>query len=450
MFKGLRTKIESEQKGDKSLIKTNPSSQLTENIVSTIIIGNDSVEQQPNVENKNAKNKNISSTNEFSSKVTSTTLQTKLDGANRNLSDNIKLSQNDTSIEEDGQISNSGQKEQQQNQESTQSHRNEDLFGQITDLKCEVLRLHEQLRSVIKEKDESNDQNAQLYQLIEKLRRDLESEKETNTSLQDKLDHVQKETYNKSGTSGSISIKLFDPFNNNNNHDISTEPQNIDNYKRKINELQSQLTDKNRQLKIKQQNLNDIRRALQKEMLEHGKTQDELNKMHNQLKQLQISSNLDNLNECQSLQNGSSTHSDNDSKNNFNPSSGDKQQQQSNQEAVSQLSLENNNKLNDELVVGLEIGSGLVTPQLDKISYLSRSSASVDELDSNDLQQNSCSIGVNHEYLRNVLYRYMTSTDTETARHLVKALSVLMNFTPEQSAAIKSAMNSRSSWLRLR
>jgi hypothetical protein len=97
------------------------------------------------------------------------------------------------------------------------------------------------------------------------------------------------------------------------------------------------------------------------------------------------------------------------------------------------------------------IGGGSATMQFDRISCLSRSSASVDDFESNDLQHSNNNKEVSHEYLRNVLFRYMTSTDTETTQHLVKAISVLIDFTPEQSAAIKKSMNGwMSSWLRLR
>lgn len=392
MFKGLRTKIESEQQSQGGKLLSQPSDQLNR--------------PSHNDDNRESRSSEINS----SSDDPKTTNQEHI------AKDDIKILSNNKDYPQSIVVNSSNQVDER-------------LLNTITNLKTEVSELNRQLESVIKEKDESNDQNAQLYQLIEKLRRNLELEKETNTSLQIKLEEADltlreisqtksaeaesasRESLHKKPTS-SISIKTFDPTTS-----ADQSPDDDTSLRQRLNELQNQLLEKNRQLKIRQQNLIDIKKALQKEMHEHIKTQEELVSVRNQLKQ-----------QAQNVENGFS-QSDFETK----------QKGYSKEQEPTYPRMPND--ASEEVRE-----TTMLTPQLDMMSCLSRSSASVDDCDSNDVQHRE----VNLEYLRNVLYRYMTTTDTETAQHLVKALSVLMNFTQEQSAAIKSAMHSRSSWLRLK
>lgn len=395
MFKGLRTKIESEQQSQSGKkISSQPFNQF--NTSSHIDEDDDGREKRSSAINSSSNEPKTSHLKEHLAK------------------DDVKISLNREDHTQNLVVDN-----------STQA--NQELLHTVSTLKTEIFELNRQLESVIKERDESNDQNAQLYQLIEKLRRNLELEKETNTSLQNKLEEAEsafreisqaksaeadlalKESIQKKPAT-SISIKVFDPT-------LSDDKFSEDDIskRKKVNELQNQLLEKNRQLKIRQQNLIDLKKALQKEMHEHLKTQQELSVAQNQLKQY-----------AQNLENG------------FSQSDIETKQRSKEQEPICPRAL------NDVIEEARE--TTMLTPQLDMMSCLSRSSASVDDFDSNDPQHKE----VNLEYLRNVLYRYMTTTDTETAQHLVKALSVLMNFTPEQSAAVKSAMHSRSSWLRLK
>lgn len=53
---------------------------------------------------------------------------------------------------------------------------------------------------------------------------------------------------------------------------------------------------------------------------------------------------------------------------------------------------------------------------------------------------------INFEYLRNVLFKYMTSSEYE-AQHLVKAIVTLLEFSPNQEEAIREALERRMSWL---
>lgn len=457
MFKGLRTKIESEQRGQTSDAKSRNTRQGTPETRTAAIKAD--AERRASTQTASNRGESDPSSHAYASKPIPT-IPTAI-GANYTASANLKndpgagetsARHDETGMESlpsliDKQIDLGD--EEQHNQDA------DHLIGQIT-------RLKEQLKAVMREKEESNEQNAQLYQLIEKLRRNLETERETKSSLQAKLDqlekHLKEKTDNESyrvERTGANNVALSKSFNPDALAAEPNIPNDIEALRCEVVELQAQLAKKNRLLKIRQQNLTDIKRTLQREILDHGRTQEELNKLQ---KQLQISDHQQQQQRQQNAdrslatpQNGLNQTSlgDINAKLNLNQvSTGDKSQELgqsygSQPSGVSSYAGEDTISLNTALGI-----SGNV--QFDRISCLSRSSASVDDFDSNDLQQSNHNKQVSHEYLRNVLYRYMTSTDHETTQHLVKAISVLMDFSPEQSAAIKSAMNSKSSWLRLK
>lgn len=310
----------------------------------------------------------------------------------------------------------------------------------MEDLRQEIIALRNQLSTVVRERDESNDQNAQLYQLIEKLKGNLEHEKEINASQQNELKEVNSALQEKTDLITSMKIKpnsiSMQPFRSTSPGGLNSaehkSSESIEALQSKVDELQGKLSEKNRQLRVRQQNLSDVKKALLRELSDHNKTKEELTKLQQQMHSQVASEDVANTN------NGSNaSDTDINQKSPFQSSSNDRNQDNVQSHA--------SNDRNDE---GKDYS--VTASQLDAMSCLSMSSASVEDMDSNDLQQNSCNKGVNLEYLKNVLYSYMTSTDTETAQHLVKVLSVMMNFTPEQSAAVKSAMSVKSSWLRLK
>lgn len=402
MFKGLRSKIENEQRGQESL-SVKPVQSLTNST--------------PDEESKRVANLNRESvlkTPAYSVSV-GEGIGTNQDRA---LSDTTKT------------------KEHSPTKRLETKSENLDAGVDVHDrLRQEIIDLNERLNSVIREKEDSNEQNAQLYQLIEKLRRNLESEKEINSSLTSRIQELEnklkdttitvvKAPINSDSSSlKSISIKPF--------ASLSTDPtleDDIDTLKLRLCESQNQISEKNRQLRIKQQNLNDIKKALQKEIAEHNLAKEELETTKQLLNQRTIDESYHQI----SSQNGS-INCDLDL-----PS-----------DRLETKQSQRSHDTTDEDLCG-ESHLGLSTQQIDAISHESRSSASVDDFDPNDIQHSSNSREINHEYLKNVLFRYMTSTDTETSHHLVRALTVIMNFSSEQSAAIKSAMHAKSSWLRLK
>lgn len=380
MFKGLRTKIESEQKGHKP---------------SKLQDSNQAFSRQERVENVQTFHANdllVAPTKENHSEI--------LD------KDGIELDPSHECI-------------------------------QGNEIKDELSELRNRLQSVIKERDQSNEQNVLSCQLIEKLRVDLEKERETNTSLQTKLHDIEAslkerdeliDQLRNSDCTKSIVVKPSTESLASKERD-GAGLEDVKSLRQMVDHLQNQLSEKSRLLKIRQQNTNDIKKTLQKEMMDHSKTQKELSELKNQFKQLQLQNQASSTTEdSATLQNGSSQNDTDLSPRMYPGQFSDRQHELPNSHDESELHAD---------------------LHLESMSNLSRSGASVEDFESNDLQHN-ISKEINYEYLKNVLYRYMTSTDTETAQHLVKAISVLMNFSPEQSAAVKSAMYSRSSWLRLK
>lgn len=407
MFKGLRTKIESEQKG-----------QITV----------DSLDETHDRDLELSKGKN-----EVEPSLSGTTQDQSLPIFNQE--NPITVDIKEPVLEDKSSSTTKNELLNPSSVEQENEFINDALLQKVEKLENEIVTLNDKLKSVIDERDENADQNAQLYQLIEKLRRNLQSENEINTNLQQRLKELdiklkEKDTLIaslKNQSSTGISIRNFDPSPTS---EIDSQSSDRELLRKRVNDLQTQLSDKIRQLRINQQNINDIKKTLQKEMSDHSKTQDELVKLQNKFKQQSVC----NTNDPTTLQNGN-PYSDKESK--------------TNHSTISDRYPEVSYSIpNDGSEDHREFATA--TPHLDVISNLSKSSASVDDFDSNDLQQNSFNKEVNLEYLRNVLFRYMTTTDTETSQHLIKALSVLMDFSPEQSAAVKSAMQVRSSWLRLK
>lgn len=449
MFKGLRTKIESEQNVQGS---TNRTSGLKKDIKDT----------KPNSTTEIDKSSiNIPIKNSIDSKISVEQNQSSLIKYTKEIPDRIEKLAHQTSGNESAAL------------KPLAGLNNPTHDAANTNYQEQVLQLSDQLKSVMKERDEGNEQNAQLYQLIEKLRRNLENEKETNSSLrlilgefEAKLKNEtdkQNQNLQKSGNRvTNISIK---PFNHNNipsgTNDLVSTSNDTNALQNELMELKADLAKKNRLLKIKQQNLNDLKRTLQKEMYDHGECQTELAKLQTKLRDQEALVNTKSADLSQAAvasatvmrQNGSTGSDLHDAieqkrSNLHHQNNNDKNHIAAEHSTLPTLSNIAAN-YEDNLSLSAASGSGI---QIDRISCLSRSSAaSVDDFDvSNDIQQSSHNKEVNHEYLKNVLFRYMTSTDTETTRHLIKALSVLMDFNSDQAAAIKNAMDARSSWLRLK
>lgn len=450
MFKGLRTKIEIEQKGGRPADKTpgTPSSNARPPLSSPA--------QREHGERYNQ----TLDLNQLASRLDSTissigrqTLESKdqlasVEGAQINVpNSNIPGTQgrqnNDLNLQDD----------QKRKAIAYQQQLDHGSLNEYDRLKAEVESLSNRLSSVIEERDENIEQNVQLYQLIEKLRKNLDSEKQQNSNLQNKLRDAESALKDRMGLfsenlRGSNLSKTMDALAPDGSLREDQNPvEVIKLLQNEIVDLQNQLVKKNKQLKIKQQNLNDMKKSLQKEIIDHGKTQDQLHKLEIHIKQLEASKDDRTKNGDQIvLQNGikmCDTENTNMLKSNSYQKLGDK-----NHETLSV------NTETEDIMTNNSIASHANNHNqpLDSISCMSKSSASMDDCDSNiDLQhQANPNKQVNHEYLRNVLFRYMTSIDSETSQHLVKALSAMMDFTPEQSKAIKSAMNARSSWLRLK
>lgn len=54
---------------------------------------------------------------------------------------------------------------------------------------------------------------------------------------------------------------------------------------------------------------------------------------------------------------------------------------------------------------------------------------------------------VNFEYLKNVIFKYITSSDYESQKQLIKAITVLLHFDSKQEQSIRETLEWRNSWL---
>lgn len=446
MFKGLRTKIESE---------------LVQGIVQPQSPKNSSnvkPQQSTNNEQNETKYSDIETTPDISVKP----------------SNQLE----DAAVDEEGPI-----KQKWAETDSTERvetpDKLENLIEELNSLKAEI-------ESLKKERDETKDQNTLLCTLVEKLRRNIEAETESKSSLEMKVSELEERLARADEEAISASNNLLklesqlkentlrltdntiNPANgsvpnksatDNSSSSISGQPEEISNQsdilRDKVEQLTKQLSEKNKIIRLKQQNLNDLKKALQKEMLEHSKTQRQLS--------LASGNNRSMIYESAQLSSAINNHSTNNTNHCYNHTNNNNLSTEPSFSAPCSTEMSGNSpnhyfsnnaplsRHQTTLSLTSHDGSespsgGTMTPQLDRLSCRSRSSVCVSDFDPNDMTNKE----VNQEYLRNILYRYMTSTDSEKAQHLIKVISVLMNFSPEQCSAIKSAMISRFSWLKLR
>lgn len=56
-------------------------------------------------------------------------------------------------------------------------------------------------------------------------------------------------------------------------------------------------------------------------------------------------------------------------------------------------------------------------------------------------------LSVNFEYLKNVIYKFITSSDYESQKQLIKAIATLLQFNREQENAVRETLEWRNSWV---
>ncbi|KAI1286412.1 Golgin subfamily A member 1 [Halotydeus destructor] len=54
---------------------------------------------------------------------------------------------------------------------------------------------------------------------------------------------------------------------------------------------------------------------------------------------------------------------------------------------------------------------------------------------------------INFQYLKNVVYKFITNTDSDSQRQLIKAISVLLEFSPDEEKNVRDSVDHRASWL---
>lgn len=400
MFKGLRNKIESEQKGRINSTPTKP--EISNNSDGTACT------TKPDVSS-------------------STTTNTSLSSSSTKHSENHGLL-----------ITNAHTRSTAQNSDTTEVAAKEISNDTGDNSPCEVLDLKAQLDILAKEKEEVISSNTHLSQSIADLQAQLETERKhkssveanlrkTEAALDEKTRIIETIDKNKNDVhTKGVPMKPFDPSYD--DPSLQDDTDDVDLLKSKLIGLRHQLNEKSRQLKIKHQNLIDVKKTLQREISEHSQTQEKLRQVQNQLEETLHSQKN---NELAAHSNGSTNSATSMCNNQPNVKSSHDPERDS-------YTAMNHSDTDPDRHKDID------NMQSDTVSYVSRSETSTDD----DVGEYTKI--VNHEYLKNVLFRYMTSTNTETTKHLVKALSVLLDFTPEQKQAVKQAMTVRSSWLRLK
>lgn len=161
----------------------------------------------------------------------------------------------------------------------------------------------------------------------------------------------------------------------------------VDELNEKITKLEDQLSEKNKTIKLQNQRIHDIKKSVQKGDL-FLRDDQQAAKPPQQLS----NGNLDN---GYSSRNGSST------------------------------------KLDEQIVNGKHQPSGEVGKLNNNKDYATHV---------ND---------INFKYLQNVVLKFITTNDHESQKHLVKAISTLLKFSPKEEQIIKQSLESRTSWFKI-
>ena len=160
----------------------------------------------------------------------------------------------------------------------------------------------------------------------------------------------------------------------------------IDELNEKISKLEDQLSEKNKTIKLQNQRIHDIKKSVQKGDLFLRDDQAAAKQPQQQLS----NGNLEN---GYSSRNGSST------------------------------------KLDEQIVNGKhQAETGKLNNNKDYATHV------------ND---------INFKYLQNVVLKFITSNDHESQKQLVKAISTLLKFSPEEEAIVKQSLETRTSWFKI-
>lgn len=168
----------------------------------------------------------------------------------------------------------------------------------------------------------------------------------------------------------------------------------VDELNEKISKLEDQLSEKNKTIKLQNQRIHDIKKSVQKGDL-FLRDDQQAGKQSQQQQQQQQQLSNGNLENGYSSRNGSST------------------------------------KLDEQIVNGKHQSSGEAGKLNNNKDYATHVS------------------DINFKYLQNVVLKFITSNDHESQKHLVKAISTLLKFSPDEEQIIKQSLESRTSWFKI-
>ncbi|XP_053203530.1 FNIP repeat-containing protein DDB_G0290617-like [Panonychus citri] len=203
-------------------------------------------------------------------------------------------------------------------------------------------------------------------------------------------------------TSGNWSSLLLPPISQVNNITDAQHKQEIDKLQKRINELEESLREKNKTIRLQQQRINDIRKSFQK-----GSTLD------NKLFDFPGNQN----------DNESTTTTDGSSSNNLTTSRSengfiDQQQQQQ------QVNLPNHHHSNNH------------------------SHHHQRQLSDSQSPLNCPMNNISWQYLRSVIFKSVLTSDYEAQKHLVKAISMILQFSDAEEKQIRDSLEQKVSWFK--
>lgn len=270
-----------------------------------------------------------------------------------------------------------------------QINRNQKLENLNLNLQNSKHETNLQNNKLINKLDDMRKQSKQAQDKLNRLKEDNHSLNEKNEEFKQMIKDLKENLEFEKEEKQELKNELYKlKMNVQMKTESSKNEKLIDELKEKVSKLEDQIAEKNKTIKLQNQRIHDIKKSVQKGDLF---LKDETN--GNSCKQQQQSNG--NLGNGYSSRNDSSTRLD--------------------EQIV-------NGKSQNELV-------GKLNNNKDYATYV------------ND---------INFKYLQNVVLKFITSTDHESQKHLVKAISTLLKFSPEEEQIIKQSLESRgSNWFKL-
>ena len=277
----------------------------------------------------------------------------------------------------------------------------------------------EQVKNDRKQLDELRLRNAELSHTIEMVKQQLKEESNERMDLQNEMDSLLKYKLTLEEGNAKLLSQLEDERQQKQSSNLTIP---LSEHQQALSKLEEQLADKNKTIKLQQQRIIDIKKSIQRGDLPYtpnslsGSTATG-NQLHGNHGYWSDDSSTDGLagmghNAINSKGANSTT-------------------------APSDV----NRSKSPPAIIDVT-----AAPAAEADSTPTAPATSLANYDSSHHLHIVNTLDTNFEYLKNVIFKFLTCKDYESQKHVVKAISVLLKFNPQEEEAVKDILEWKASW----